>query len=46
MSSRALSDTNLLEDLGLEVRRELRIDWQHGESGSIFQLLQPLHDLI
>lgn len=42
----ALPDTNLLEDLGLEVRGQLRVDWQHGESRSIFQLLQPLHDLI
>lgn len=46
MSMWALPDTNLLEDLGLQVRGQLRVDWQHGESRSIFQLLQPLHDLI
>lgn len=42
----AVTETNLLEDLGLEVRRQLGVDGQHGQSRSIFQVLQPLHDLI
>lgn len=39
-------DTNLLENLGLEVRGQLGVDGQHGQSRSVLQVLQPLHDLI
>lgn len=40
------ADINLLEDLGLEVRRQLGVDGQHGQSRSVLQVLQPLHNLI
>lgn len=42
----AVTDTNLLENLGLEVRGQLRVDGQHGQRRSVLQVLQPLHDLI
>lgn len=40
------SDRNLLENLGLEIRRQLGVDGQNSQSGGIVQVLQPLHNLI
>lgn len=38
--------SHLLEDFGLEVRRQLGIDGQHGQGRCVLQFLQVLHNLV
>lgn len=37
---------HLLEDFGLKVRRQLRVDGQHCQGRRVLQLLQVLYDLV
>lgn len=40
------SPSHLLEDFGLEVRRQLGVDGQHGQGRRVLQLFQVLHNLV